>query len=404
MKLTLLIDLDGTLLSNSMDTFLPAYLHKLGEALSSYADPKTMIKQLLAATECMVKNEQPDTTLEQAFSNNFYPALGLDQERMQQPLEDFYQNIFPSLRGLTQSKPEAVTAVEHAREKGYGIVIATNPLFPLSAITHRLAWAGLPVEDNSFLLVPSYSTSHFAKPSHAYFAELIAQSGWPDGAVIMVGDDEKLDICPAQEFGLPAFWVKDGERQMHSCSMDGEPPWASGGMDELLPWIESMPAEQLLPKLNTPAGISATLRSTPAAITTLTADIPKESITRQPKPDEWSILETICHLRDVDLEVNIPRVKKILSQENAFITAVNADEWAEEREYRKQDTKAALQGFMQARYQLLDLIGKFQENDWQRPAKHTIFGPTGMKELMHIAARHDRLHMQMIYACLDKAI
>jgi FMN phosphatase YigB (HAD superfamily) len=360
-----------------------------------------MVDQLLTATEYMIQNDQPDTTLEQAFSSHFYAPLGLDQQQMQQPLQNFYQNVFPSLNHLTHTMPEAVDAVKQAVSKGYGIVIATNPLFPLLAITHRLAWAGLAVEDNEFLLVPSYDTTHFAKPNPAYFAELLAQTGWPEGPVVMVGNDQKLDIHPALEFGLPAFWVTNEEQQVHPCSMDGEPPWACGRIDELMPWIEKMPADQLLPRLKTPVGISATLKSTPAAISSMLMGVPETRIKKQPKPGEWSVLETICHLRDVDLKVNIPRVETIINEDNAFITGVDTDKWAEESEYRKQDVKEALDAFVKARMELLALIGEFNDSDWQRPAKHTIFGPTSMKELLQISARHDRLHMQTIYTCLN---
>ena len=47
MSLTILLDLDDTLLGNSMDTFLPAYMQALGEYLAPYAPPEKMIPALL---------------------------------------------------------------------------------------------------------------------------------------------------------------------------------------------------------------------------------------------------------------------------------------------------------------------------------------------------------------------
>lgn len=51
MALTLLIDLDDTLLVNDIDTFLPAYLKALGKHMTAFVAPELMIQHLLAATK-----------------------------------------------------------------------------------------------------------------------------------------------------------------------------------------------------------------------------------------------------------------------------------------------------------------------------------------------------------------
>lgn len=401
MTLTLLIDLDDTLLINSMDTFIPAYLHKLGEQLNGYADPKAMTRELLSATQSMIKNDSPDSTLKDTFDRQFYPALGLDYDQVQPTIEEFYRDKFPTLKVLTGLRQDAVEMVKQAIELGYGIAIATNPLFPLSDIEQRLEWAGFPVDDNLFQLVPSYSTSHFAKPNPAFFAEILGQIGWPEGPVVMVGNDHEADILPARRFGLATFWVTDSEEEEHHCSMDWEPPWASGKLSKLLPWIEGMSNEQLMPRYNTPTAIVSTLKSTPAVLQTLLSDLEMGQICQQPRPGEWSILETLCHLRDVDLEVFIPRVQAVLEDENTLISGVNADRWATERDYLQQDPGQVKREFMNARLHLLDIISKFEPGDWQRAARHVDLGPTSMKELLKISARHDRLHIQIIYSLIN---
>ena len=56
----------------------------------------------------------------------------------------------------------------------------------------------------------------------------------------------------------------------------------------------------------------AVLLSTPAALDTYVKNVPLERWNIRPSADEWSITEILCHLRDVDGEVNYPRVKKVL--------------------------------------------------------------------------------------------
>jgi hypothetical protein len=42
------------------------------------------------------------------------------------------------------------------------------------------------------------------------------------------------------------------------------------------------------------------------------------------------------------------------------------------------------------------------DKDWQRPARHAIFGPTRLQELVSIIAAHDRVHMGQVYELLKQ--
>ena len=138
MSLTILLDLDDTLLGNSMDTFLPAYMQALGEYLAPYAPPEKMIPALLAATRAMVANTRPDCTLLEIFNASFFSALGLQPEELGDVIDNFYQEVFLDLKDLTRQLPQAVEFVEQALARGYRLAIATSPLFPRAAIQQRL--------------------------------------------------------------------------------------------------------------------------------------------------------------------------------------------------------------------------------------------------------------------------
>ena len=56
LTLTLLIDLDDTLLVNSMETFIPAYLTALGKQLADHTPPEQMAKTMMIATQRMFAN------------------------------------------------------------------------------------------------------------------------------------------------------------------------------------------------------------------------------------------------------------------------------------------------------------------------------------------------------------
>lgn len=395
MALTLLLDLDDTIFSNSLDDFLPAYLKAIAAHMAAYAPSEKWVKTLQSATASMAANDSPQQTLKERFDEDFYPRLGLDPEEMSAPLIEFYQNVFPELKRLTEMRPEGVELVREAQRRGYRIAIATTPLFPKIAILERMKWAGLADSEFEFAVVPSYEDFHFSKPNAAYFAELLAQMGWPEQPVLMVGNDYESDVLAARSAGLAGFWVT---REKSTLQHNGSAPAMSAGwLDDVIPWIDSREIEQLAPRFESPEAIVAVLKSTPAAIHTLIRGLDNATWHTREQPDAWSLTEILCHLRDVEREVNLPRLKAVLQEDSAFIEGQDTDTWVENRQYAKQDGLDAFQKFLALRLELLDTVKTLQPRDWERKGRHTIFGPTTLRELVGLTAQHERLHLQQIH-------
>ncbi len=59
MPKTLLFDMDGTLIDDSMDIFLPLYFAALTKKLAGVVAPDKLIAQLRASTAVMMKNNIP---------------------------------------------------------------------------------------------------------------------------------------------------------------------------------------------------------------------------------------------------------------------------------------------------------------------------------------------------------
>jgi FMN phosphatase YigB (HAD superfamily) len=358
-----------------------------------------MVKTMFAATQQMFENKRPDRTLKETFDQHFYPALGLTESEMQGELNQFYKETFPTLKKFTQQRPEAVTLIRESVKRGYQIGIATNPLFPRTAIVQRLAWAGLPEDEYPFVLIPSYETFHFAKPNPAFFAEFLARLGWPDSSAIMIGNDPDHDIRGAHNFGLSSFWISEGDGNLP----EGYPePVEYGTLTDILPWLDTLDKERLKLDFSSASAMIAILRGSPAAVNGLLAEIPQSLWTQRPHPKEWSLTEITCHLRDVEKEVNLPRLQKVLQENNPFISGVDSDIWAEKRVYIEQDGEQALKSFMAARIELLEILDGLADDAWKKPFRHTIFGPTDLREMIRIIAGHDQLHTRQILEILKK--
>ena len=195
-------DLDGTLLDNDMDTFLPHYFRRLAGRMAHLIPPDTFIHHLLQATQAMMDNHGRASNAE-VFAAAFYPLVGRPRQELDPIFADFYARDFPALRDYTRRKPEARPLMQRAFDLGCDVVIATNPLFPATAIEQRLQWAG--VADYPYRLVTTYENSHACKPNPLYFHEILDKIGRPAGSCLMVGDDP-MDMAAAR-VGCATFLV-----------------------------------------------------------------------------------------------------------------------------------------------------------------------------------------------------
>lgn len=395
MSLTVLFDLDDTLLVNQIQAFLPAYLNLLSRSLDEFP-PQFVIQNLLKATQTMIETPSPAATLEENFDRTFFPALGKPRDQLQAKIDRFYSGVYPSLKRFTAPHPAAADLVRAEALRGSILAIATNPVFPATAILQRLNWAGFS-SGSPFKLVTNFSQFHFAKPHPAFLAEVLAQLGWPEQPAVMIGNDIKEDLYPASALGLPVFWVALDQ----SLPPGFHPLSSSGKLEQVTSWLSDVEKANPEMKITSLDGILAVLKSTPAAIDSFRrSSTASDQWHHKPAADEWNSSEVLCHLRDVEREVNLPRIKKFLAEANPFIPGISSNEWADQREYSKQDTAEAFQGFLQARLETIQLLGSLEPAGWQRPARHAIFGSTTLHELTSFIALHDQNHMRQIYPLL----
>lgn len=401
MKLTILFDLDDTLLKNSMGNFLPAYFHSLSSHLNHLVPVEKVPEGILKGTEVMMTQASPLKTLEENFDGFFYPYLGLKKADLHQTIVDFYENKFPSLREKTQQINGIPSLMKKLLADGNKIIIATNPLFPKRAVEHRLAWAGLSPSEFNFDLITSFENFHFAKPDPAFIAEALAQIGWPDYPVVFIGNDWEMDIKPAEILGIPTFYLGkplNNQEGRHSLSTNGD-------HDDITNWIDSVSSNlQQFECRNDPKAYFAILKSTPAALSTILKKIENPLIWKfRPKEQEWSLVEIISHLADVDKEVNLKRIRQVKSEEKPFFSAALTDDWAKTKNYQANGPYESFSECLLSRQELLEELSSLKDEEWHKKVSHAIFGPTTILEMVKFIAQHDRLHIQQVVNTLQEA-
>lgn len=204
-----LFDLDGTLLPLDTDKFISIYLEKVTLFSRNIIKPDLFFKSLMDSTEAMLKNNG-NFTNEEVFMKNFLPAVGKDRDMMYSHFNDFYEQEFPKLKSLLASSSDysswILKAIKELIDKGYTLVVATNPVFPEIAMKERMTWAG--VLDFSWSLITSYENSSCCKPNIQYYVDICNKLNVSPNHCLMVGNDVQEDMV-AGSIGMKTYLVTD---------------------------------------------------------------------------------------------------------------------------------------------------------------------------------------------------
>lgn len=234
MTKTILLDLDNTLLGCDMRDFLPPYFAGLNRLLAPLLQSQDVQPLMVAAVQAVHANQDPDVTNMTVFMAEFCKQGGLEADIVQPILEQFYSQEYPQLRRHSTLRAEAALIVESLLSANYQVIIATNPLFPATAIEQRLAWAE--IDHFPYALVTTMENSSFAKPNPRYYEDIMKRTGSRPETTWMVGDDVNNDILPAKRVGCKTWWVTD--EAMSTEAQIKPVPDQSGTLTQLLTWIE----------------------------------------------------------------------------------------------------------------------------------------------------------------------
>ena len=209
----ILFDLDGTLLPMDNDTFTEGYMKLISSAMlpHGYA-PREMLSALWNGVSDMVKNDGKETN-ETVFFRRFAALLGDRVYEDEKYLDAFYHSDFHKAKAFTQPTENARRAVDLARKMAKKVVLATNPLFPASAIEARLSWAGLSPSD--FDLVTTYENSRACKPNPLYYRLILDEIGARAENSLMIGNHADEDMRAAASLRMKTFFLTD-------CAMGDE--------------------------------------------------------------------------------------------------------------------------------------------------------------------------------------
>lgn len=232
---TVLFDLDATVLPMDMDTFIQAYFHEMGKYFHDLIDGRLLAKHVMESTEVMVKNTKARRN-EEVFFEHFETLINGDVKVYQDRFDSFYDAGFLNAQAATQKSELMVKAVKLLQQKGYTLVLATNPLFPMKANHHRVRWAGLSPDD--FIYISSIENNNYCKPNLDYYREVLAAINKTPDECMMVGNDVIEDLIVAK-LGVKTWLIEDHLLNKHGVEIEAD---GQGSYGEFLSFVESLPS------------------------------------------------------------------------------------------------------------------------------------------------------------------
>ena len=213
---TILFDLDGTLLPMNPDKFMYLYFKELGKHFKEYIDPEKITEVIMDCTTVMIKNIEPILN-QDIFMKRFKEIVGGNKDFYLSEFHKFYDGSFKAVQESTWQNENIINSVRLLKEKGYKVVIATNPLFPMKANHHRIRWAGLDPED--FEYISSFENNQYCKPNLEFYQEVLSNINKQPSECMMVGNDVLEDLVSAK-LGLKTFLIDECIINTHNLDIN----------------------------------------------------------------------------------------------------------------------------------------------------------------------------------------
>ena len=145
------------------------------------------------------------------------------------------------------------------------------------------------------------------------------------------------------------------------------------------------------------------LAATPANIQRLLDNIPDQQVRRQNSDGGFSVVENVCHLRDIETEGYTTRINRILKEDRPLLADIDGGRLAVEREYNKQDVHEALRAFARARTESASALADLRPEELSREATLEGVGSIKLEDLLVMMRDHDASHLKDIERIVESA-
>ena len=146
------------------------------------------------------------------------------------------------------------------------------------------------------------------------------------------------------------------------------------------------------------------LASTPETLTGLVKDLSPADLRFKNLPDEFSIIESVCHLRDIEIEGYAVRIHRILREDKPLLPDIDGSQLAVERKYHHQELAPALQAFSSARKKNTQALTGLTSEQLDRVGTLEGVGTITIRQLIAMMNEHDEDHIRELSAIRRRVV
>jgi hypothetical protein len=116
----------------------------------------------------------------------------------------------------------------------------------------------------------------------------------------------------------------------------------------------------------------------------------------KPRPDKWSILEVVNHLRDEEREDFRQRLNLVLVNPKQPWPRIDPPDWVTSRAYNERDLESSISNFLTEREKSLSWLRDLATTNWENRYEHPDGRSIAAGDLLASWLAHDYLHIRQL--------
>lgn len=135
------------------------------------------------------------------------------------------------------------------------------------------------------------------------------------------------------------------------------------------------------------------LNDTPKQLANLTCALTDAELRLPNSSGEFSVLENICHLRDLELQGYTARIRQMLAETEPTLADFDGARVAAESNYNNEQLDVALGAFQRARRENVARLQSLPEENIERTGALEGVGRITLRRLVEMMREHDEGHL-----------
>jgi hypothetical protein len=140
--------------------------------------------------------------------------------------------------------------------------------------------------------------------------------------------------------------------------------------------------------------LTAFLERTPTLVERMLSGFTEDQLRQSARKGQFSPLQHVCHLRDLEREGYQARIGRMLHEENPLLADFDGARIAGERDYNSESLDEALRDFAEARLGNVELVKSLPADDLNRPGRFDGIGPITLGKMLLMMKEHDQEHLR----------